>query len=182
MLNDDPSERAFHAALQPRASDELAPLLYAIELYELFSRHCQNAFDDSLVEMNRSRGKTSPGQLGSLSSVKRTCREVPDLLEKLLGRLEPFGESARFSRSCERLPARCSATDWVSGLLQHHCDTQRHKPPEGRQPWIVLLEGGHWQIRTRYRREKPTAQDGSYVHAYRANSLWNFARDLKVRP
>ena len=44
MLDDNPSERAFHAALQPRASDELAPLLYAIELYELFSRHCQNAF------------------------------------------------------------------------------------------------------------------------------------------
>ena len=181
-FEDERSERAFHAALRLRASDELASLLDAISVYESFSRLCQDAFDDCLVEMTRTRGKTSLGQLGSLPSVKRACREVPELFEQLLGRLEPFGESARLSRSCERLAARCSATDWASGLLQHHCDTQRRKPPEGRQPWIVLLDGGHWQIRTRYQREKPAAQDGSYVHAYRTNSLWNFARDLKVLP
>ena len=182
VLDDDPSERMFHAALRPRASDELAPLLDAIERYELFSRRCQDAFDDCLVEMTRTRGKTSLTQLGLLTSVQRASREVPDLFEQLLVRLEPFGESTRLSRTCDRLATRCSATEWAGGLLLHHCSTQRRKPPEGRQPWIVLLEGGHWQIRTRYQREKPAAQDGRYVHAYRTNSLWNFARDLKVLP
>ena len=182
VLDDDPSERMFHAALRPRASDELAPLLDAIERYELFSRRCQDAFDDCLVEMTRTRGKTSLTQLGLLPSVQRASREVPDLFEQLLVRLEPFGESTRLSRTCDRLATRFSATEWAGGLLQHHCATQRRKPPEGRQPWIVLLEGGHWQIRTRYQREKPAAQDGRYVHAYRTNSLWNFARDLKVLP
>ena len=177
----DRSERTFHAALRPRASDELAPLLDAIERYELFSRRCQNAFDDCLVEMTRTRGKTSLTQLGLLPSVQRASREVPDLFEQSLARLEP-AESTRLSHFCERLAARCSATEWAGGLLQHHCDTQRRKPPEGRQPWIVLLEGGHWRIRTRYQREEPAAQDDHYVHAYRTNSLWNFARDLKVLP
>lgn len=180
VFEDERSERAFHAALRLRASDELAPLLGAISVYEMFSRLCQDAFDDCLVEMTRTRGKTSPGQLEDLPSVKRACREVPDLFEQLLGRLEPFGESARLTRSCERLAARCSATDWVSGLLQHHCETQDRKPPEGRQPWIVLHDSGHWQIRTRYHRDESVAPGDSYVHAYRTNSLWNFARDLKV--
>ncbi len=185
IIEDQRSERAFHAALRLRTSDnELASLLDAIQVYEEFSRLCQDAFDDCLVEMTRAARmglKTTPSELGLRPSVVRACNEVPDLFEQLLGRLEPFGESTRLNRSCERLAARCSATDWVSGLLQHHCETQRRKPPEGgRQPWIVLLDGGHGQIRTRYQREKPAAGDGSYVHAYRTNSLWNFAQDLKV--
>jgi len=86
------------------------------------------------------------------------------------------------------LATRCAtAKEWVSLLLQHHCDTQQQKRPVCKQPWIVPM-GEQWQIRSRYQsRYLPdgamTDDDGNrYVHAYRTNSLWNFLRDLEAKP
>ncbi len=180
VWNDSHSEREFHAAIRKQASSELARLLDAIDSYEAFARKCQDAFDDCLVEMTRSVGRTLPGQLGVLPAVQRASREVPDIFSELLERLEPFGESVRFSQSCASLGTRCSATEWAHSLIQHHSDTQRRKPPEGKQPWIIRLDGDCWQIRTRYRRNELVKHDDQYLHGYRTNSLWSFAHDLKV--
>lgn len=176
------SERAFHAAIKKQASSELARLLDAIDSYEAFARRCQDAFDDSLVEMTRSSGKTLPGQLGVLPAVQRASREVPDIFSELLGRLEPFGEAVRFSQSFASLGTRCSATEWAHSLILHHIETQRRKPPEGRQPWIIRLDGDCWQIRTRYRRHEFAEHQDHYLHGYRTTSLWSFARDLRTLP
>ncbi len=176
------SERVFHDGLRTHASHELVRLLNAIDSYEAFARKCQDAFDDCLVEMTRSSGKTLSSQLGVLPSVQRASREVPDIFAELVERLEPFGESVRFSQTCGSLGTCCSATEWAHALIQHHIDTQRRKPPEGKQPWIIRLDGDCWQIRTRYRRHEIMEHDDRYLHGYRTNSLWSFARDLKVLP
>ncbi len=176
------SERMFHSALRKHASSELSRLLDAIDSYEAFARRCQDAFDDCLVEMTRSSGKTYRSQLGVLPSVLRASREVPDIFSELIERLEPFGESVRFSQSCGSLGTHCSTTEWAHALIQHHIDTQRRKPPEGKQPWIIRLDDNSWQIRTRYRRNEIMEHDDRYLHGYRTNSLLSFARDLKVLP
>ena len=176
------SERAFHAALRSHATDGLGQLLDAIGQYEAFARLCQNAFDDCLTEMT-GPGKVTTNQLGKLPSVKQAAEQVSGLIEELLARLEPFKESARLRDSCGSLASRCSPAEWASLLLQHHCDTQHRKQP-AKQPWIVPMDGGHWQIRTLYRERfqetKRSANADDYVHAYRTNSLWSFTHDLKV--
>ena len=54
------SEREFHRALRAGARQELRELLDAINSFELFSRLCQDAFQDCLREMTRQAGSKTP--------------------------------------------------------------------------------------------------------------------------
>jgi|GEM_PF-396732 len=182
------SERKFHAALRAHTdSAGLVELLDRIDRYEEFARLCQDAFDACLIEMTRANGKVTLGQLSEQPAVQRAADRVPGVFERLLTRLETT-DAARMRESFATLATRCAtAKEWVSLLLQHHCDTQQQKRPVCKQPWIVPM-GEQWQIRSRYQsRYLPdgamTDDDGNrYVHAYRTNSLWNFLRDLEAKP
>jgi hypothetical protein len=175
------SERRFHEVLRRDAREELQGLLGAIASYEVFARLCQDAFDDVLREMTRQGGKkTSPSQIGRLSSVELASRRVPEIFGEVLEKLEPFGEAARFRDTFGSLADHGDATSWAERLAEHHRKTQRLKPPDGKNPWFERFDDGSYMIRPLYRRDEGGRHDDSYVHAYRTGSLWSFAQDLKL--
>jgi hypothetical protein len=174
------SERRFHEALRRNAQYELRQLLDAIAAYEGFARWCQDAFDDCLCEMTRQRGKTTPGALSRLPSVCLACERVPQIFGEVIDRLEPFGQALIFRESFESLAEECDAATWIGRLAEHHRQTQRRKPPDGKNPWFERFDDGSFIIRPLYRRELGGRHDDSYVHAYRTQSLWSFASDLNL--
>jgi hypothetical protein len=177
------SERSFHAALRNSASPELGALLDAISTYEMFSRTCQDAFDDVLVEMTRRGGnKVTPRELGRIETVKVASKRVPEIFNELLEQLEPFRETARFADTFGPLSERTDTASWSDRLLGHHIATQRKKPPVGKSPWFERFDDGGVIIRPLYRREQPGRGDDSYLHAYRTGPLYTFARDLRLMP
>lgn len=177
------SERLFHAALRKSAGPEIGVLLDAISAYEMFSRTCQDAFDDMLVEMTRRGGnKVTPQELSRIESVKIANKRVPEMFNELLGRLEPFRETARFADTFAPLSEHTDAATWADLLLGHHVATQRKKPPVGKSPWFERFDDGSVIIRPLYRREQPGRGDDSYLHAYRTGPLYTFARDLRLVP
>jgi hypothetical protein len=182
-FEDTQSERLFHAALRRSADPELDALLDAIGSYEMFSRTCQDAFDDVLVEMTRRGGsRVTPRELGRIETVKIASKRVPEMFSELLERLEPFRETARFADTFAPLAERTNAASWAERLLGHHVAIQRKKPPVGKSPWFEQFGDGGAIIRPLYRREQPGRRDDRYVHAYRTGSLYNFARDLHLIP
>jgi hypothetical protein len=183
VFEDTKSERSFHGALRRSADPELGALLDAIASYEMFSRTCQDAFDDVLVEMTRRGGsKVTPLELGRIETVKMASKRVPEMFNELLERLEPFRETARFADAFAPLAERTDTASWAERLLGHHVATQRKKPPVGKSPWFERFDDGAAIIRPLYRRDLPGRRDDSYLHAYRTNSLYTFARDLHLLP
>lgn len=172
------SERAFHNALRSTTNLELQELLDAIGLYERFCRLCQDAFDDCLVEMTRTSAKISIEQLGKEPSVQKASVDVPALFSELIDRLEPFKQAGRFQESFQSLATPCSPTDWARLLTDHHRDTQKRKPPEGKQPWFERFDDGSLMLRPLYKRDMKGLHNDSYVHAYRTAPLWSFVEDL----
>jgi hypothetical protein len=162
------SERSFHVGLRNSAGPELGVLLDAISTYEMFSRTCQDAFDDVLVEMTRCGGnKVTPRELGRIETVQIASKRAPEMFNELLERLEPFRETARFADTFGSLAERTDAASWSDRLLGHHVATQRKKPPVGKSPWFERFDGGGVIIRPLYRRERPGRGDDNYLHAYR---------------
>ena len=174
------SERKFHAALRRDAREALRLLLDAIASYERFARLCQDAFDDCLCEMTRKLGKTTPGELSRLASVRLASGRVPEFFGEVMDKLEPYGQSVPFRDKFVNLSERLGAAEWVSRLAEHHGQTQRLKPPDGKNPWFERFDDGSFIIRPLYRRENGGSHDDSYVHAYRTQSLWSFANDLRL--
>lgn len=173
------TERQFHEALARRGSAELRRLLRAINLFEQFSRLAQDAFDDCLHEMTNARGKVSPSKLGRLASVRRASAQIPKLFGKVMENLDPYGETLRFQRNFDLLSEPCPATKWVVRLMDHHAKTQKQKPPAGKLPWVERHHDGSYLVRSLYYRHEPAFGDGQYVHRFRTQSLWSFARDLR---
>ena len=176
------SELSFHAALRRSADPELGALLDAIASYEMFSRTCQDAFEDVLVEMTRRSGtKVTPRELGRIETVKTASKRVPEMFGELLERLEPFRETVRFGKTFEPLAEPTDAASWADRLLGHHVATQRKKQP-AKSPWFERDDGGGAIIRPLYRMEQPDRRDDTYLHAYRTKPLHSFARDLHLLP
>jgi hypothetical protein len=183
VFEETQSERVFHAALRNSADAELRILLDAIASYELFSRTCQNAFDDVLVEMTRRGGtKLTPRELSSIDAVKIASKRLPEIFNELLERLEPFREASRFADVFAPLAERTDAASWAERLLGHHVATQQKKPPIGKSPWFERFDDGGVIIRPLYRRDKPGRRDDIYLHGYRTRPLYTFARDLRLIP
>jgi hypothetical protein len=177
------SERSFHMALRKSAAPELGVLLDAIATYEMFSRICQDAFDDVLVEMTRRAGnKITPRELGQIETVIIASKRAPEMFNELIERLGPFRETARFADTFASLAEHTDAASWADRLLGHHVATQRKKPPVGKSPWFERFDDGGAIIRPLYRREQPGRRDDSYLHAYRTRPLYTFARDLHLIP
>ncbi len=175
------SEREFYRSLRANAETELAELLDAIDAFENFSRLCQDAFQDCMVEMTRQGGKkTSPKALARLPSVQRAAKRLPEAFTKAVEKLALVDEAARCSETFASLAESGNAEEWVERLLEHHCTIQRRKPPNGKQPWFERFNDGSVIIRPLYRTDEPGAQDESYVHLFRVRSLWQFALDLNL--
>jgi len=64
--------------------------------------------------------------------------------------------------------------------MQHHRGIQGQKAPDGKNPWVERSDDGSYVIRPLYLRDAPARGDNSYVHLFRTNSLWSFARDLRL--
>jgi hypothetical protein len=178
------SERQFHRHVRAAAGNELRQLLDAIDVYETFSRLCQDAFQDCLCEMTRQGGRKTPlDQLAALPSVQVAASTVPGCFPEVLEELEPVGEAARFRDIFSSLAERGSAAEWVDRLIEHHRKIQRQKPPNGKNPWFERFDDGSLIIRPDYRTDRTGTHDDSYVHLYRTESLRQFALDLReVQP
>ncbi len=177
------SERDFHTTLSKHSDDSLKELLKTIMLYETFSRLLQDAFDDCLYIMTRKRGnKAYLNDFLDCKGVKKAMSEIPKLPIVLMERLEPFGESQRFSETFERFFEPVPAKDWPLQLLEHHRLIQREKPPAGKAPWCEQFDDGGWMIYPSYLRDEGGRYDDVYLHGYRTYSLLSFAEDLKLIP
>ena len=55
---------------------------------------------------------------------------------------------------------------------------QRHKSPDGKNPWLETLPDGSAVVRAAYRRPEAPKPTEEYVDAYRTGSLRSCARDL----
>src|SRR5690606_27474850 len=119
------SEREFHQALYRRARPELRPVLQAIDSFETFARICQDAFYDCLLELTSRSTRTSPAELGRLSSVQLASQRIPGLFGEVAERLEVIGEAARFQESFAGLAQSGTSADWAAHLAEHHRKTQR---------------------------------------------------------
>lgn len=177
-----PDERPFHKALHEEASPELRALLDAIDAYETFARLLQDAFDDCLYEMSQKKGsKVKPSELSRSHGVRVAAERVVELFPQVADLLQPFpGESLRFHESFADLAEKADAEQWVEMLLAHHQKVQRRKPPNGKNSWFERFDDGSTMIRPGYLRDEGGRADGSYVHTYRTQALWSFARDLRM--
>ena len=173
------SEHEFHQALYAMSEGELRSLLQAIMLYERFSRVLQDAFDDCRYTMTGQAGKTTLEALARTAGIKAMTKQLPVLYRKVAESVEPFGEAVRFEQTFYWAADKCSAAEWVTRLLEHHRAVQQRKPPNGKAPWVEILDGGGYLIRPAYREEEGGRHDSSYVHAYRTEPLWSFAQDLR---
>jgi len=173
-----PSERRFHKLLRKFASAKLKDLLYAIDLYEKFSRFLQDAFDDVLHMLSKPQQRIKPNELAGLPGVKLAAEKVPEIFFEVADSLAPFNEKVRFLESYSSLLERVADSEWLEKLLEHHRRVQHLKPPAGKAPWFDRFDDGSCMIRTGYIRETGGRHDDSYVHAYRTASLWSFSRDL----
>ena len=178
IWNDSRAERDLHIAMVSESEGEFTDLLNAILQYEFFSRLLQDAFDDCLLEMSETKGKTTPEILSGLKGVKRAVSSIQESYFKVIERLSPFGEAVRFQEAFVDLAKPSHNIDWVIHLIEHHCKVQLGKPPEGKAPWIERFDDGSYAVRPGYRRDRGGRHDDEYVHGYRAGSLWSFAVDL----
>jgi hypothetical protein len=175
---EDLSEKAFHQALYPEATEETKGLLEAIESYEMFSRLLQDAFDDCLKAMTDKRGPVSPTELSHLQGCFSAIQKIPLIFNQVADHLAAHGQLDRFLANFNIFSKNCEPAEWIYHLLDHHIKVQRNKPPNGKNPWFERFDDGSVAIRAGYRRTEGGTHDESYVHMYRTKSLWTFAQDL----
>jgi len=176
------SEFVFHKALSKNGAREMRPLLDAIMAYEQFARHMTDAFYSCLHTMTRKAGKTPAAELAAAGPVRNAYKNIPASFHKLSDLLQPYGLSLDFENGFKGLDTRGNIETWVCSLLEHHFRIQRSKPPNGKNPWIERFSDSSYMVRTAYRQTDPPAhkEELQYVHAYRTNSLWSFASDLRM--
>lgn len=172
------SERPFHQALRGGSSPSLKELLLAIDAYEVFARLLQDAFDDCLFMLSKTKFRVSVTKLAESKLVRKAAEQVPEQFAVATDILAPVGESPRFIQSFHSVADKASPKDWVQRLLEHHRKVQSAKPPNGKLPWVERFDDGSYMVRPGYLREEGGIGDHSYVHAYRLSSLWSFAEDL----
>ncbi len=176
----DFSERKYHKFLKMQCGPELKQLIRTVGVYETFARLLQDAFDDCLQQMSKTRSKTKLSEMAQLKGIQLLADRLPSLFENLIPLLEPYGESVRFIDQFGTLGQGRSARLWTEAILDHHVRIQREKPPNGKAPWFERFDDGSYIIRPQYVREKGGRHDNEYLHGYRTPSLWSFARDLRL--
>jgi len=172
------SEREFHAALRATCDAHVAGLLDAISAYETFSRLLNDAFNACLHEMTLSSSRVRPAQLGAASAVIAAAERVPALADGLFEHLSAYGQAAALTERFADVLQPSDPATWSLALLSHHKRVQEAKPPAGKAPWCERLDDGSYMVRPAYRVEVALEETDAYVHAYRTQPLWNFARDL----
>ncbi|WP_447978471.1 hypothetical protein [Candidatus Nitrospira bockiana] len=174
------SERPFHEALRTVASPSLKELLLAIDAYEVFARLLQDAFDECLYILSKSKGRVAALELAERKLVREACDRVPGQFGRITDCLYLFGASSGFIQSFQFVSEKATPKEWVQRLLEHHRRVQIQKPPNGKLPWVERFDDGSYMVRPGYLREEGGIGDDSYVHAYRLSSLWSFAEDLRL--
>lgn len=128
--------------------------------------------------MTKKGGTISPVELAKTKGCIKACNQIPTIFDEIDGRLSPYRQSGHFLESFGDFGTKSSVEEWTHLLLSHHLKIQRHKPPNGKNPWFETFDDNSMGIRPKYRRDKGGRHDGSYVQAYRTNSLLSFAADL----
>lgn len=180
LWQEAPSEREIHKKLLPVSSYELNQYLQTIIKYETFSRLLQDAFDDCLFCMSRTRQKTKLKEFTGLKGVSKAHPHIGGLYSELVEMLAHYGEAGRFSAVFTDIAEKMDREQWVSSLLEHHGKIQQKKPPNGKAPWFERFDDGAYIIRPGYVRQGGGEYTDEYVHAYRLNPLWSFAKDLHL--
>lgn len=182
-LPDTFDEESMHRIFRSHAP-EYAPLLDAIQSYEVFARSLQDAFDAFLMDATQldiqgyrfvdsganATISTNAKQLchdyeGARQALARLPFQNAGLADRFVDRFQPFGESL-------------SAPALVSTLCAHHEQVQRAKSFDGKRAWFDRLGSDRVYIRQPYRESLRDPQPGRYVHAYRSVPIRRFYTDL----
>jgi len=176
----DKSERAFHEEFKKQSNHELYELLEIIKFYEIFSRLMQDAFDQTRHELSHycTNLNDSIVKLSRLQCVQTAAEEIPNIFKELVPRLNNYSEANRFTNLFSDFEHKWSASDFLLQLIKHHMRIQGEKPPNGRAPWVHILDDNIVSLRLRYKYESDFEPSSEYLHAYRTNSLWSFAQRL----
>ncbi len=172
------SEKNFHKALCKKVPSELKHLLDTIRSYEKFARILQNAFDTSLYKMSKSRDVYIKN-LVDLEEIQIARKELPELFEIVLERLNDYNDSLHFENTFGAFNESTNSSNWVEILISHHQQIQKKKPPNGKRPWFEKTDDGRVLIYPNYRRNESPDSSNEYVHYYRTYPLWSFMKDLK---
>jgi len=122
--------------MRDSASADLAALLRAIDAYETFSRLLSDAFESSLHSMTRNAGRTSLAEIAAAAPVREAASRVPGMWSELSDLLQPLGLAVQFDEAFAWTSRQAAQEEWIAGLLEHHLEVQRHKPPDGKNPWF----------------------------------------------
>lgn len=171
-------ETSYLRGLASRVDAPLRSLLRAIDSYEALCRPITDAF--TLVRHLSTRS----GAVGSddfanhdlgRSLPERTiegCRRVaedPALLD-----LEPDVRVLVDAFDDVR-----TAGDLFRAIVAHHEYAQKHKPPDGKRPWLERARGDRVLIRPAYQVDE-ISEEAAYVHDYRIATMCRFLADLGV--
>ena len=178
----DISERTFHAHLRRAVAPELVRLLDAIDAYERFCRLIHDAFYACLDHSARYPHPITPTELAGLDAVKTASRNVRRAFEHAEAQLEPARQDQTFRETFGPLTEATNPAAFVDALLDHHRQTQRRKPPDGKAPWFEHYADGRVMVRPQYRDRTADTANGEYVGLYRTRALRSMAADLGRLP
>jgi hypothetical protein len=180
LWNDSKDEATFHRHVIGQCSYGLKELLDASVKYERFSRLLMNAFDASLRDLTAFGARSSISSIADSAEVMKACKSIPGMYEDVEKALDPHAFAVDFHRMFGQLGVKLHPADWLNTLLQHHEKIQKKKPPNGKMPWFDRFDADSVMVRAGYgnRDESNIRAETQYVHSYRTNSLWSFARDL----
>jgi len=174
-----PAEAAFLRALRPQCSRHLATRLASIDIYERLCRPVNHAFLTLRHAATRG-GWIRPDELGASTFASRLASTVRRAAERV--------GSCQMVLDCDRdgdvhgLVRRFThvrdGASLFAAVVEHHEESQRRKPPDGKRSWLERGPGGRILVRPAYAVDEKPEQVDYYLHDYRTPTLARFLTDL----
>lgn len=173
-------EARFFGQLAQQASSGLKKRLHLIQAYERLARVLTDAFDTvRFLAGQNAMGTAHPDQFGKVRPVRRIVAELAQALEAANRRFEGDEQEKDLQMFLDRFRGVKSPGDFFWAVMEHHEVIQRHKPPEGKRPWMEPIRGGGVFVRPAYRLLDPPPETDVFVHDYRTPSMCEFLVDLR---
>lgn len=166
-----------------RAERSLAPLITAIQNYEVFSRSLHDAFDALRAGASNSRSEagfaiTDVAKDGTFEDAVFGLHEKARSARQGLDDLGESGLAGMFGRRFAAFLEPLASGDIALLLCEHHETIQSAKSASGKRPWFDRPKEGRIYLRQSYRVEPRENMPGKYLHAYRATPIGRFLKDL----
>lgn len=172
------SERKVHSKMSKTGSSQLRQLIDVIGIYETFCRTLKDSFDDCREYLTRTKNLCDYQDMVSLRSVKKGAPNISTQFSEARQALEVVQQDDRFDKLFGEFRSVKTELDFIDVLIRHHIQTQKNKPPNGKNSWFVIDDTKKIGLRAAYFTEKPGLNRNEYVHAYRSRPVRSFLDDL----